>query len=114
MKAALSAAVLLSATLLAGCGGGTSNPTGNPITTSVTVTQGGTPVGAGIAVTLSTAISGTPSAPTGILQTLNTNSGGIVTFSNLPGGQLCVSTTVSAAFYYKCGSPISDTNTLGT
>jgi hypothetical protein len=116
MKALLSAAVLCATTLLAGCGGGGSgtNANANPITVTVTVTQNGVPVGSNIAVVLSTGISGNPSAPTGVLQTLNTNNGGVVTFQNLPGGTLCVSATINSTFYGHCQFPFPDTYTLGS
>ncbi|MGP6158980.1 MAG: hypothetical protein ACLPYS_15980 [Vulcanimicrobiaceae bacterium] len=113
MKAVLSAVILCAATLLAGCGGNSNNnPNGNPLATSIYVTQNGN-LSSGVQVTLSTGISGA-GTPTGIIAQQNTNSGGVANFNTLPGtGQLCVYAALAVAnFKSYCAQPFPETYTL--
>jgi hypothetical protein len=112
----LGPAVLL-ATATACNGGSSSTPstTGNPASTTITVTTSkGGPIGH-LQVTLSTGI--TNGQPTGTITSAPTSSIGQVTFSNLPAsGQLCASAAnVVGVTVYRashCAAPFPAAYTL--
>lgn len=103
---------------LAACNGSSSSTPSdlpNASTTVVTVTTStGGPLG-GLTVTLSTNI--VQGEPTGVISSQRTDSGGTVTFNNLPSqGQLCVfsATTVGGNIYKgtHCAHPFPARYTL--
>jgi hypothetical protein len=99
--------------VLAGCNTSSAvppAPSPNPNSTQITTeTFGGQPI-ANLTVTLSTGI--TNHEPSGVIATAKTNYAGIVTFSNLPSGQLCVSAVQGSLFASYCASPFPATYTL--